>query len=172
VRHAMWILALAILLAAPLFQVQRLFNVRFEVQRAEARLEQVELDARRIVELRDLREVAALGERPKEDVIARVNAALGDAGLPLRHFGDLREESDARLANAGDVGYRKQSLSLSLNELTVPDLGAFLQAWRRADTPWTITRLTLTHPRSRGERLDRYEVSLILSALYVGDDAP
>lgn len=143
---------------------------------AHARLKRVHHDARAIITLRRQSERVSIEARPTEDVLALINTALAEAGLPQRHLADLRSESDAALPSGGGSEgapggdgpqYRRQSLSVSLRELSPADLGAFISAWRQVQTVWSVTRLTLAHPHGRGESSDQYDVNLIITAVYV-----
>ncbi len=120
--------------------------------------------------MRTREERIALQERPREDVIALVNAALAEAGLPARHFSDLRNESDSALPQTGNdanFAYRTQSLSLTLREMRPADLGGFLAAWEQTQSAWIVTRITLTHPTRSRRDDDRFDITLIVTALYV-----
>lgn len=143
---------------------------------AHARLKRVHQDARTIISLRRQSERVSIEARPAEDVLALINTALAEAGLPQRRLAGLRNESDASLPSGGGSGntpggdvpqYRRQSLSASFQGMSPADLGAFLVAWRQVQTAWSVTRLTLTHPRGRAEPTDQYDVNLVITAVYV-----
>lgn len=127
-------------------------------------------DLEAILRLRAAEERIAPGKRPEQDVIARVNATLADAGLPLSTFGGQAPESDAAIDNrsaAGDSSrYRRQAVRLTLRELTVPQLGGFLTRWRATQPAWVPTRLELTHARSTPDSA-RFDVSLLITCVYL-----
>lgn len=157
---------------------QRLFDAEARVRTAEVGFQQANRDAGELLDLRSRQERISLQQRPPQDVIALVNAVLAEIGLPAKHLRSLTPESDGTLdGNAGSpearqANIRRQSLRLTLENLNVQDLGAFLTRWRRAQTIWTVTRIELTHVRpgvgTGGTAEDnRYDASILISALYL-----
>jgi len=134
-----------------------------------AAYEQALQDANEVLALRSHRPVIAAAEHPTRDLIARINEVLEHAGLSQRTFSSLTPESDVKLelASSGSAAYRRQSLRLSLTGLQPRELGSFLAAWRDAQPLWSVSRLELTHQRSRDAATPKYDVSLILSSVYV-----
>ena len=134
--------------------------------------------SKEILELRSHHERVALHERPPQDVIAQVNAALAEAGIPNSHFKGLNPESEGAVepSTAGaagtGVGYRKQSLRLMLEDISMPELGGFLSQWRKTQQVWIVTRIELNHVRGQAADSDRYDVSILLTALYIAQEAP
>jgi hypothetical protein len=47
------------------------------------------------------------------------------------------------------------------------ELGRFLSDWKEQQPLWAITRIDLAHERRRGRNENRYDVTLVLSAIYV-----
>ena len=65
---------------------------------------------------------------------------------------------------------------ISLEPLTVPELGAFLGAWRSRQQIWSIARielnaLTPTRDGNAARGQGQYKASITVSASYI-DDAP
>ncbi len=144
---------------------------------AEARLEAgrellrtTAADAERVLELRLRQERVAEDKRPEQDVIARVNACLARADIPLERFGGVRPEADAAVAGSADSAraYRRQSVRISLNRMTVAQVGAFLAAWHATQPLWTPTRIELGHGRDKAD-LDSYDASVLVAATYLAD---
>lgn len=151
------------------FSTRRLQASQSRLAEASARLERVGEDARHVVELRTREERVADRKRPKQDVIARVNAVLGATGIPASQFGGLRLESDSDIPGAsGGARYRRQSMAVDLKGLTVAELTAFLTEWRASQLLWTPSRLDLTHLRDRKDG-DRYDAGIVITATYVAD---
>lgn len=111
--------------------------------------------------------------RPDQDVIARVNSVLAEAGIPSDRFGGLRPESDAALPSStqGVSIYRRQSVRVTLNDLSVQQIGQFLSRWISNQPLWVPTRIELTHSGD-SKNPANYAVSMILSATYVSHEAP
>ena len=131
--------------------------------------------AARIVSLRAEQEQVADRKRPEEYVLAQVNRVLADAGIPSRLLQNVRPEADTALPSAqGGDGpqYRRQSVALSLREITIPQVGAFLARWREENTLWTPHRIELNKHRTRDDIDDRYNASIVLSTIYVADSTP
>lgn len=152
---------------------KRLANARSRLDSAQASLTQVMTDSNRILELRAKRQTIAEQKRPDQDIIARVSAVLAEVGIPSDRFGGLRPESDAALATGGGgpTSYRKQSVRVTLNDLSVVQIGQFLSRWGQSQPLWIPTRIELTHSRANSAE-DRYTLGILLSAMYVAQEAP
>lgn len=158
---------------------QRLAHAQGSLRAAQDSLERLSQDAKELLELGSRQEQISLQQRPAQDVIALVNAVLAEIGLPARHLRSLTPESDGALdaGSAGASGHadeakiRRQSLRLTLENLNVRDLGAFLARWRSSQSVWTATRIELTHVRSAASTAsldeNRYDASILISALYL-----
>ncbi len=136
--------------------------------------------AEEIIALRRKQERVSLQARPAQDVIARVNAALAEIGLPSDRFQSLTPESDAPLATGLSAAtsassfassIRRQSLRLTLTGLTPAEVGMFLRAWSIHQHIWTPSRIELLHERSDkdADEANIYTVNLLLSALYISE---
>ncbi len=175
------VFVVAALLAAVTLPVaasaRRLGGARTELAAARLSLERVAGTSQRIAELGARQQRIADRKRPEQDVIARVNAVLTEAGIPLGRFGGLRPESDAALVvgsraspgiGQGAVAYRRQSVRITLNRLAIPELGAFVSEWAASRQPWTPTQIELSHVRGTANP-GRYNASLVITATYVAE---
>lgn len=160
-------LGVAIALIALAVQYQRLRSATGRFEGARIALGQLERDAGRIVHLRARRPTVAWKERPTKDVLALVNAALLEAGIPTSRLQGIGEGADAPVTAAAENAptLRRQSLTLSLESLTPPQIGLLLQQWRLAQDQWVIDRLELTHRREAAP--DLYDLRLYVSAVYL-----
>ena len=160
------IAALALIVAV---ESHRLSSARSGVEAAAARLRTAQNDVQEITLLRSRQARIAEHKRPEQDVIARIHAAMAEAGLPVAtHFKSLRPESDA--AAAGAPQYRRQSVAVALQSMDLPGLGRFLAAWKYANPLWTPTRLELVHAQAKGAE-GLYDVSITFSAIYLAGPA-
>ena len=127
--------------------------------------------AREILRLRKTQQQIELNPRPAQDLIARVNAAMSEAGVSQRHFKSLNPESDADVPlNIGQqTMVRRQTVRLSLQNLEPTELGRFLGEWRASNPIWQPMRIDLTHSGNAKSQENRYDVVLLLSALYLGE---
>lgn len=134
-------------------------------------------DANEVLALRSRRQVVNAAERPPQDVIAQVNGVLAATGIPGNRLKSLTPETDAALtnqpesSNSSALQYRKQSLRLTLEGLTVQEIGTFLRQWKTSQQVWTCSRIELTHARDRADA-NRYDINILLSAIYVATTSP
>ena len=149
---------------------RRLTAAQAQLEGGFASLQTASDEGRRVLELRAKQQRVAERKRPEQDVIARVNAVLAEAGIPASRFAGLRPDSDAALpgAEVGGAEYRRQTVQIMLRQLTVPELGEFLRAWSVSQDLWTPARIELTHSRNRASP-GSYDVTMAISAVYVSD---
>ena len=157
-----WLGALCVPIA---ISASRLNHARLQHDATLTAQQRIIDEAQQIIRLRSKQQQIAEHKRPEQDVIARVNATLAEAGIPPERFGGLRPESDAALP---DSPYRRQSVRISLDELSVTQLGAFLGRWSRTQQLWTPTRLELSHARSKIDD-DLYNVVILITATYLAN---
>ncbi len=162
------ILAVAGALCVMAVQAHRVAAARQRHEAAIATFEQLRRDASKVIELRARRDVVAWRERPKADVLALVNAALVDAGIPTDRLQGIGEGVDAPVASAqgGESALRRQSLAISLERLTPAQIGQMLERWHLVQDQWSAGRLELTHRREQGQS-DLYDLRLHISAVYL-----
>lgn len=147
-------------------------------QAASARLllKQTSHDVQQIIELRARHETIADRKRPDQDVIARVNAVLADAGIASSSFGGLQSEAESGIVyGSGNArsNVRRQAVRINLNQLTIAQIGEFLARWTATQPLWIPTRIELTHSREKDQaEHGRYTLTLVLSALYVSEENP
>ncbi len=135
-------------------------------------LQSTTADAQEVIGLRSQQQQIAHAEQPENDLIARVNITLDRAALGDESLGGLRKEADSAIASrsgAETADYYKQSFRLNLKSLSPAELGRFLAAWRETQPLWTVTRIDLTHQRGRGKTGDKYDATIVLTAVYVAD---
>jgi hypothetical protein len=169
-------IVVALVTAASLLPVatsaRRLSEASSHHQAASASLALIRHRADRVQGLRDSRERAAEQKRPEQDVIARANAVLLEAGLPVEVLGAVRTQSDAEISRSSSGGggptYRRQNVQLTLRRLTVPEIGRFLASWTASQRLWTPAQITLVHARGEDDPA-RYHATIVISATYVVD---
>ena len=157
-----WLTALCVPIV---ISASRLDEARVQHDSALAAQQRIIDEAQHIIRLQSKQQRIAEHKRPEQDVIARVNTTLAEAGIPTERFGGLRPESDAALPNSA---YRRQSVRISLNELSIAQLGAFLDQWSQSQQLWTPTRLELSHARTKIDD-DRYNVVILITATYLAN---
>ncbi|MCP3903514.1 MAG: hypothetical protein GY715_07740 [Planctomycetes bacterium] len=170
IRPTILVLLVLVALSVPtVLAVGRLANANAALVQARSSLRQTHARVEQVRRLRSTVQRVDDARRPKQDLIARVNAALASAGLPERHFGALNLGADATLpgrVGSGDLVYKRQSVRISLKQLALPEIGRFLAEWTRSQPLWTPQRIDLARPAGRNTR-DRYDVTLVVEATYV-----
>ena len=140
---------------------------------AETRLATAVNKAREVLELRAKEQRVAADERPPQDVIAQINRTLAEVGIRSDRLTGLQPVTDTDL-KGGAAGYRRQSVSATIDRLQPAEIGRFLAQWRRSQPMWIPTRLELYHVRQRLHPADAnlYSMRVELTAIYVSDPAP
>lgn len=149
-------------------------HVASRLRRAEADLAERAAIAAEISRLRAQEQRIEASSRPARDLIARVTQALEQARVPSSRFKSLVQESDVALApgagESGGSGLRRQALRLTLDDVSVAELGEFLQAWRAAQRVWAVTEIALAHPERGGSANSgsgqQYRATMLITALY------
>jgi hypothetical protein len=174
-------LATALALLPVAISARRLVKAERSLDAANTILLQTARECHEMQELRTQSQTVESRQRPAQDVIAQVNAILGDVGIPLRHFNSLTPEAEATAASAGIQGNARllqQSVRLALQDLSPDQIGAFLVRWQSTQKIWMPTRIELTHVRggnnapvgSGGEAAgNRYDATILFTALYLAD---
>ncbi|MDP1662701.1 MAG: hypothetical protein Q8L55_12375 [Phycisphaerales bacterium] len=145
-----------------------------EFDRAYTAHAEVAAKSARVATLRALPPVSGYGSRPAEDVIQLANRTLEAATLPAARLRSVQPEMDRAIQDDRE-GRRLATARLSLEPLTVQELGAFLGAWRSRQQIWSVARIELsaitparggnTHPQGQ------YRAAVTVSASYA-DDVP
>lgn len=171
-RHPQIMVALlvAALMVPVVVSARRLANARDELQATQLSAAGAVRDTQRVLTLRQKQQRIADRKRPEQDVIARVNATLTEADIPLSRFAGLRPASDSALRGSAQNGppYRRQTVQITLRRLTIPELGAFLGAWSSTQDLWTPTQIELSHVRRRSGPVG-YNATILISATYLAD---
>ncbi len=123
---------------------------RRERSRAEVLHDRIASDAAEIARLRTSRSAIAAAARPQPNLSGQVNDVLVEAALSPAVLTSLTPEPDAPV-NPGSAPtsgraatYRRQTARLTLDPLTMPDLGRFLSSWSKGQPDWTVASITIT----------------------------
>ncbi len=79
---------------------------------------------------------------PTASLATRVSGVLSAAGLNQSNLAGLSPESAAQRSDAGTALRRRATLTLQ--SLTLPDLGRFIGEWRAREPAWAVTSIDLT----------------------------
>ncbi|MBX3356676.1 MAG: hypothetical protein KF724_13355 [Phycisphaeraceae bacterium] len=139
----------------------------------EAAAHSVAEDARQVLSLRSLRQRASMGERPRQDLITRINETMSAVGIPRGALGGVTTDTDGPISSAADLApggeLRAQAMRVALKGIQPQQLGAFLEHWRETQPLWTPTNIEMSRAPSKDAApgAERFDISLVLSVLYV-----
>lgn len=86
----------------------------------------------------------------QDAMVARVSSSLTRAGIPVGRMTSLSpgtaaaEGVSVRLSDGTTVRRVRRSASMTLDQVSLPELGGFLQEWRAAQPEWRIVSLQAT----------------------------
>lgn len=101
-----------------------------------------------LASLRSPLPVEGVVEESQGTLAERVARALANAGLPSSALASLSPESQLGPGNVGNA--KRRLATLTLASITLPELGRFLDAWRRREPGWTVAAIDLV-PEARGQ---------------------
>jgi hypothetical protein len=74
----------------------------------------------------------------------RVTAALEQAGLASTALASLSPEAESQVASQPGLRVFRRRAALTLNGVTLPQIGKFLSVWRIAEPAWTPTTIDVS----------------------------
>jgi len=119
---------------------QHYIHARSDAAVALRQLAVVSADAREIASMRAAAPAEARRKRPTPGLATRIADVVSKAGLPQSALQNLSPETESA---AGTSGLRKQAARITLDGLTLPELGRFLQEWRVAEPVWTMATIDI-----------------------------
>ena len=155
-RSLLWSLVAACLVLCS-WAARRYINSRADAALSLRQLRAVNADTREIAALRAAAPPESRRHRPPPGLATRVADAVSKAGLTQSAVQSVSPEVES---SAGASGLRKEAAKITLDGLTLPELGRFLQQWRTDQPVWTVISIdmtpTATKPRPNpGQSLDR-----------------
>lgn len=126
-------------------------------QRADQLAEQL----REIDRLSRVRETALPTAPPKDAVTRPLLTALRTAGLAESTLQRQSGGAEERVGQSNH-GFAQREVRAVLGPITLPQLGAFIAAWKSAQPAWVITELTLSHNGPS----DKYSAAIQFTATY------
>lgn len=141
-----------------------LFNAHQRHATSVAQWRDLSLSLARLEQLRRQHPVATTGSAVDGELLARIQGALGQVGLPASACTGVMPRGDEPLSG----GSRRRMVAVTLTGLSIADLGGWLAGFRAAGNPWRIRELQC---QAGGLDTNRYTVSLLL-ACTVPESAP
>jgi hypothetical protein len=160
-------------LAGSAISAGRLSAARAREQAAGAQAPAVAAQLGEVLNLRAHQEQIAASQRPTEDIYAEFGSAMSEAGLPSACLKDLSPDGDKALESASTTPgprLRVQSVRLTIEPVTLAQVGNLLASWRTRQPVWRTSSIELnaTAPADRPE--GSYTVRIVLSATYLGSN--
>lgn len=87
--------------------------------------------------------------KPEAGLSARVAAAMASAGLAGSVFQNLSPEAQSAITGVAGTKLIRQRATLTLADLSLPQVGKFLDAWRTTEPDWVVSGIDLS-PISSG----------------------
>jgi hypothetical protein len=155
-RTWLWVLVAGCLILSA-WAGRRYINARSEAAISLRQLTIVRNDAREIAAIRAAAPPESRRHRPPPGLASRVADVVSRAGLPQSALQNLSPETEAA---ADTSGLRKQSMKITLDGLTLPQLGRFLEVWRATQPLWMVASIDITPTSSKtrsapGQAVDR-----------------
>ncbi len=165
-----WTIAGLLVMASGVFAgvcASRAASAHAAVAGASQRLAATTGDAQELVRLRVGTQAVSLGPRPSDDTIAEVRRVLTVAGVPSARLRSVQPTGERALRSGSqEVQHREQLVRVTLEPVSLAEVGAFLTNWREASPQWAPSSIELAS-RSRGNEAEgRYTATITLSALY------
>ncbi len=85
-----------------------------------------------------------LPERPEGGLATKISAAMSQAGLANAALQSLSPEAQTPLSSETGAKLSRQRATLTLSGTSLPQLGAFLNAWRTSEPDWFISGIDLS----------------------------
>lgn len=152
-------------------QRQRMLSAERGLHSAQSRLTETRRNIDQLESLRTQDELVSLGQRPPQDVIARLRSTMTEAGVDPRRLTGVQADSTTTgrsIAGGQSDRFRTQTVRATLEDVSPGEVGRVLVAWRQSQRLWTTTTLTMTH---RGGNDNRYRAELGFSAVYLEEAA-
>ena len=164
------LLALAATLLVAAIEGRRLDDARRGFEAALTERDRVQADTATLERLRAERPTREVAESASQDLIARVRAALVQAGIPTDRLAELAPEPAVAVGTPGEPGgaaLQRQSVRVHLSQVAPRDVGRLLAAWTAEQPAWTTTSLELVRDRRTPPESDEYDARLAFAALFL-----
>lgn len=171
-------IAVLAVIAAAVFAVRSALVARECERAARARIASLGTVAAQAAEIESLRATVAsrrTGVRPDAGMVGQLSTALGKAGIPTTRLAEVAPEPETGLVssaagtNAADL--RRQAVRLTLQPVSLPEIGRFLHIWRAERPEWTISGIEVTRAGPPEVGIEpKLRCLITLSAVYPAND--
>jgi len=122
----------------------RCLSARGESNTARARYTSIAANIREIERVRQTQANIASAAKPQPNLSGQIADMLVEAGLSPNLLTNLTPEPDAAVTLGTSHDYRRQVARLTLEPISMPNLGRFLGSWSNSQPEWTISAITIT----------------------------
>jgi hypothetical protein len=146
----MWLGTAAAIIASVSVVANRALMSQARADKAGLQLAQARTDASILSDAATwLRVIETPGDQ-SQGLAAWVSGCLRDAGLPIASLVTVSPEQAQAGLGRGASGVVKQQATLTLNGLTLPQVGSLLALWRGRSQRWTVTAIDISPMPSAG----------------------
>jgi hypothetical protein len=147
--RSLWVLAVIGSAATLAWSGRSALQARDSARQELGRLAIVQGQAEQIRQLQSAAPAWTDAGKPAAGLTARVGAVLQAAGLPTAALSSLSPEAES-LTGSDQVRVHHRRATLTLGGVTLPQTGAFLDAWRQLEPAWTVASVDLGPESNRG----------------------
>jgi hypothetical protein len=144
----MWVLALAVSMGSLAYAAREYTRARAQARAELAQLNLISPQAREVALLRASAPVWASRTPPETALAPAAAAVVAGCGLPASALANVAPQAPARVGE-GQFAAMRQRATITLTNVTLPEVGRFLEAWRQAEPDWIVTGIELS-PQQRG----------------------
>ncbi len=169
----MWIVGVLAIIAAAAYAGRGLLDARAAESAARARIASLRTVAAQVEEMEELRAMIAdrrTGVRPDAGMVGQLSTALGKAGISTARLAEVAPEPETILSGgtaASGAELRRQAVRLTLQPVSLPEIGRFVRVWRADQPEWTISGIEITRAGPAEVGIEpRLRCLLTLSAVY------
>jgi hypothetical protein len=170
--HPVLYLALVLSLVPVVWLASQYARHRTEARAALAHFHTISTQAVELANLKAAAPPEARRPRPDPGIASRLAHAVALANLPQTALQNITPELESTVSSAqGAPAYRRTTVRLTLEPITLPELGRFLSEWRTAEPTWTVTTIDLT-PVNRPVRDQQrpLRAALVIETIFASAD--
>ena len=106
--------------------------------------------------------------RGHADLASRVNAVAASSGIPPASIASILPEAEAAITAHGSRTLARHAARVSLQYITLAQLGRFLDAWRHVEPDWTASSIEFTpEPRTLPHEPVKIRSTIVVEAFLV-----
>lgn len=140
---SMWFIVVAVALTGPIASWRMFASARTTAQSQVRRLGSIEAKSAEIKQLRSQSPVTPSVERDAAGLAPRLTQSLAAAGIPPNSLASLTPQNETIRTPDGKQAVRRRA-AVTLAPVRLPDLGAFIDAWRRQNPEAIISSIDLS----------------------------